>query len=61
MNLCEGVCVCVCVCVVDNLLRPRPDGLCRKMIIKHEIPSNSCINYYVLSREFKYHHKMLLA
>ena len=33
--------------VVDNVLRPRPDGLCRKNIINHEIPSNSHINYYL--------------
>ena len=35
--------------VVANVLRPRPDGLCRKNIINHEIPSNSYINYYINS------------
>ena len=34
--------------MVDNVLRPRPDGLCRKNIINHEIPSNSYINYYLI-------------
>ena len=28
-------------------MRPRPDGLCRKNIINHEMPSNSYINYYI--------------
>ena len=36
--------------MVANVLRPRPDGLCRKNIINHEIPFNSYINYYLINR-----------